>query len=47
MCSVSHLYNNIQDRYLHLDYYLAGKKNENTIADTDGHGRWFKWLMNK
>ena len=39
---VFHLYNNIQDRFLHLDYYLAGKKNENSIADTDGHGRWFK-----
>ncbi|KLV18114.1 hypothetical protein ABW02_24305 [Niallia circulans] len=43
---VFHLYNNIQDRYLHLDYYMAGKKSENTIAETDGHGRWFKWLKN-
>lgn len=43
---VFHLYNNIQDRFLHLDYYLAGKKSENTIAETDGHGRWFQWLVN-
>ncbi|MEQ2467097.1 DUF2332 domain-containing protein [Niallia hominis] len=43
---VFHLYNNIQDRFLHLDYYLGGKKSENTIAETDGHGRWFQWLVN-
>lgn len=42
---VFHLYNNIQDRFLHLDYYLAGKRSENTIAETDGHGRWFEWLV--
>ena len=41
---VFHLYNNIQDKYLHLDYYLDGNESNNTIAVTDGHGRWFKWL---
>ncbi len=44
MREVFHIYNNIQDRYLHLDYYLDGILNKNTIAETDGHGRWFKWL---
>ena len=43
---VFHIYNNIQDRNLHLDYYMNGILSENTIAETDGHGRWFKWLLN-
>ncbi|AND41465.1 DUF2332 domain-containing protein, partial [Cytobacillus oceanisediminis] len=40
---VFHIYNNVQDRYLHLDYYLDGIESQNTIAETDGHGRWFEW----
>lgn len=40
---VFHLYNNIQDRYLHLDYYINGEENNNIIAETEGHGRWFEW----
>ncbi|WHZ05692.1 DUF2332 domain-containing protein [Neobacillus sp. YX16] len=42
---VFHIYNNIQDRYLHLDYYLDGIESKSTIAETDGHGRWFEWFM--
>lgn len=42
---VFHIYNNIQDKYLHLDYYLNGVEHKQTIAETDGHGRWFKWLL--
>ncbi|GGN56151.1 DUF2332 domain-containing protein [Oceanobacillus indicireducens] len=42
---VFHIYNNIQDKYLHLDYYLDGVEYRNTIAKTDGHGRWFEWLL--
>ncbi|WP_214712772.1 MULTISPECIES: DUF2332 domain-containing protein [unclassified Exiguobacterium] len=42
---VFHLYNNIQDKDLHLDEYENGVKREQTIAETDGHGRWFKWLL--
>lgn len=42
---VFHIYNNIQDRNLHLDYYLNGVEHKQTIAETDGHGRWFKWLV--
>lgn len=42
---VFHLYNNIQDQFLHLDYYLEGMESQNTIAATDGHGRWFEWLL--
>ncbi len=41
---VFHIYNNIQDRFLHLDSYLDGVESKVTIAETDGHGRWFKWL---
>jgi hypothetical protein len=43
--NIFHLYNNIQDSYLHLDYYLNGKESLITIAETEGHGRWFKWLL--
>lgn len=42
---VFHMYNNIQDRDLHLDYYLKGIEYKQTIAETDGHGKWFKWLL--
>lgn len=42
---VFHLYNNIQDRYLHLDYYLNGCEHTHTIGKTDGHGSWFSWEM--
>ena len=42
---VFHIYNNIQDRNLHLDCYLNGNATRHTIAETDGHGRWFRWLM--
>ncbi|WP_100011172.1 DUF2332 domain-containing protein [Lentibacillus sediminis] len=40
---VFHLYNNMQDRDLHLDYYLQGKAFAQVLAKTDGHGRWFTW----
>lgn len=42
---VFHIYNNIQDKYLHLDSYVDGVENKETIAETDGHGRWFRWLI--
>lgn len=42
---VFHLYNNMWDSNLHLDYYLDGKVHELTLAETDGHGRWFEWKL--
>ncbi|HLR63033.1 MAG TPA: DUF2332 domain-containing protein [Lentibacillus sp.] len=42
---VFHLYNNMWDRKLHLDYYLDGVEFNQTIGETDGHGRWFEWNM--
>ncbi|WP_219837787.1 DUF2332 domain-containing protein [Paenibacillus sp. R14(2021)] len=42
---VYHLYNNMQDRLLHLDSYAFGTEHELTLAETDGHGRWFSWLL--
>lgn len=43
---VFHLYNNMWDMgQLHLDYYLGGKEYNETLAETDGHGRWFKWIL--
>jgi len=41
---VFHLYNNMRDLgKIHLDYYLDGKEYHETLAEIDGHGRWFKW----
>ncbi|WP_090996969.1 DUF2332 domain-containing protein [Bacillus sp. 491mf] len=42
---VFHLYNNMWDRKLHLDYYLDGVEYHQTIGETDGHGRWFEWNL--
>ena len=42
---IFHIYNNIQDRDLHLDYYMDGKEFANTVGETDGHGRWFSWEL--
>lgn len=42
---IFHVYNNVQDRYLHLDYYIDGKEFVNTVGETDGHGRWFTWNL--
>jgi hypothetical protein len=42
---VFHLYNNMSDVNLHLDYYLDGKEYKETIAEADGHGRWFHWML--
>jgi hypothetical protein len=42
---VFHLYNNMWDVDLHLDYYMGGKEYKNTVAKTDGHGRWFQWML--
>ncbi|MGM7723670.1 DUF2332 domain-containing protein [Metabacillus sp. Hm71] len=40
---VFHLYNNMWDRKLHLDYFIGGNEYNRTIGDSDGHGRWFEW----
>jgi hypothetical protein len=42
---VFHLYNNMWDLNLHLDYYLDGKEYKETIAEADDHGRWFQWKL--
>ncbi len=42
---IFHLYNNVYDRDLHLDYYIDGKAYEKKIGETDGHGRWFSWEL--
>ncbi|GGC78762.1 hypothetical protein GCM10007216_06570 [Thalassobacillus devorans] len=43
---VFHIYNNIEDRKLHLDYFINGKSFAETVGETDGHGRWFDWHLN-
>ncbi|MCM3736797.1 DUF2332 domain-containing protein [Bacillus cytotoxicus] len=42
---VFHLYNNMWDRKLHLDYFLNGIEYNQTVGETDGHGRWFEWNL--
>lgn len=42
---VFHLYNNMWDRDLHLDYFINGKEYNETVGETDGHARWFSWKL--
>ncbi|WP_373605002.1 DUF2332 domain-containing protein [Bacillus sp. AFS017336] len=42
---VFHLYNNIWDRKLHMDYYIDGIKYEKVVGETEGHGKWFEWSI--
>jgi hypothetical protein len=42
---VFHLYNNMWDRKLHLDYFINGIEYNKKIGETDGHGRWFYWEL--
>lgn len=42
---VFHIYNNMWDRQLHLDYFINGVEYKKTIGNTDGHGRWFEWNL--
>ncbi|MBS4176921.1 DUF2332 domain-containing protein [Lederbergia citrea] len=42
---VFHIYNNVWDKDLHLDYFINGAEYNEIIAETDGHGRWFKWMF--
>ncbi len=42
---VFHLYNNMWDRNLHLDYFISGKEYNETVGETDGHARWFSWSL--
>jgi hypothetical protein len=42
---VFHLYNNMWDTKLHLDYFLNGQEYNEIVAETDGHARWFRWML--
>ncbi|BBW95629.1 hypothetical protein GsuE55_04620 [Geobacillus subterraneus] len=41
-----HVYNNMWDRKLHLDGMIGNREYQQIVAETDGHGRWFRWEMN-
>lgn len=43
---IFHIYNNIQDRNLHLDYYLGSNEFKKMVGQTEGHGKWFTWELN-
>ncbi|MCM3707259.1 MULTISPECIES: DUF2332 domain-containing protein [Cytobacillus] len=45
MRDIFHIYNNINDRNLHLDYYLNATEYKKLVAQTEGHGKWFTWEM--
>ena len=42
---VFHLYNNMFDAELHLDFFLNGKRSGQLIGKTEGHGKWFEWKI--
>ncbi|GGD12506.1 DUF2332 domain-containing protein [Pontibacillus salipaludis] len=44
---VFHIYNNMNDRKLHLDSIRNGVETHEVIGDTDGHGRWFEWKLDE
>ncbi|MFI4849089.1 MAG: DUF2332 domain-containing protein [Gimesia chilikensis] len=39
-----HLYNNLPDAHLRLQVFHKGILTRQTLANTDGHGRWLEWL---
>ncbi|MCA1031280.1 DUF2332 domain-containing protein [Bacillus timonensis] len=43
--NVFHVYNNMWDGRLHVDSYISGIETQQTVGDTDGHGRWFEWNL--
>lgn len=42
---IFHLYNNMKDRDLHLEYFIDGKHYHDRIGESDGHGKWFTWEL--
>ncbi|SFI28565.1 hypothetical protein SAMN02799624_00122 [Paenibacillus sp. UNC496MF] len=42
--AVYHLYNNMGDALLRLDRHAGGRAQRLAAAETDAHGRWFRWL---
>lgn len=44
---VFHIYNNMDDRKLHVDSIINGNIEKNTIGETDGHARWFDWNLSE
>jgi hypothetical protein len=42
---IYHIYNNMEDRKLHIDSVVNGEIQKKTVGETDGHGRWFDWNL--
>ncbi|WP_210469348.1 DUF2332 domain-containing protein [Sporosarcina sp. 6E9] len=42
---IFHIYNNIWDGKLHLDYFMKQIEYKNVVGETDAHGRWFTWNL--
>ncbi|WP_249336753.1 DUF2332 domain-containing protein [Sporosarcina sp. Marseille-Q4063] len=42
---VFHIYNNIWDGKLHLDYFINKIEYKKIVGETDAHGKWFTWNL--
>ena len=42
---IFHIYNNIWDGKLHLDYFMNKIEHKKVVGETDAHGRWFTWNL--
>lgn len=42
---IFHIYNNIWDGKLHLDYFMNKIEHKHVVGETDAHGRWFTWNL--
>lgn len=42
---VFHIYNNIWDGKLHLDYMIQGVWHNQLVGETEPHGKWFEWNL--
>lgn len=42
---IYHIYNNMWDRLLHLDFVSPDAQSAHIVGKTESHGRWFTWEM--
>lgn len=42
---IFHIYNNMWDGDLHLDYIIEGKEYNHTVGQANSHGKWFTWQL--
>jgi len=42
---IIHIYNNMYDMDLHIDWYINGVEERFVVGAVDGHGKWFMWNL--